>query len=150
MTRAAPRAKAAAALGRPLRRQPCAVFAPRSTDAVEAADLVTDGDQSLMDVSLAVVEPVEASSTVTERGQPGLTPASGPAVGGRGRRCRHPSVGHVRSVSLSGLLGACQLSGLRVVATAARLGHRCWCVLIGAVGRLWPPLPMNLVSSLRC
>jgi hypothetical protein len=138
MMGAAPRAKAAAALGRPLRRQRCAVFAPRSTDAVEAADLVTDGDQSLMDVPLAVVEPGEVSSTVTDRGQPSLTPASGPAVVGRGRRCRHPSVATLGACPLFGLLRACQLSGLRVAATAARLGHRRWCVLIGRLAGFGP------------
>jgi hypothetical protein len=41
--------------------------------------------------------------------------------------------------------GACELSGLLIVATAEWLGHRRWCVLMGG----WPgltPRPMNLVS----
>jgi hypothetical protein len=114
------------------------VFAPRSIDAVEAADLVTNGDQSLMDVPLAVLEPGEASFTIIERGQPGLKPTFGPAVGGPaggGGIFRMATFG---ACQLSGLLGAYQLSGLLVVATAARLGHRRWCVRMGRLAGFGP------------
>jgi hypothetical protein len=70
-----------------------------------------------MDVSLAVLEPGEASFSVIDRGQLGLTPASGPALRGRPRL--------VVSIPLDGQVrGRANCPDFFVVATDEWFGHR--------------------------